>query len=189
MAINTLYFDNGILKSARNTYKKQAPKNIRLENFFQKPVFLLLQHKLHNLKYSLKFHPYKHKYRITKLKEIDSFLNGRYFKQIIEKILKMKNFKVKYEIRKFEVGNYTLLHDAEKEKQGIDFVLDFSKNAKNFGGFAVYLNEKEELLVLNPFPNTISFIERKKGVLRYTKYATHKQKEPIVQVTGTIYKK
>ena len=79
MAINTLYVDNGILKSARKTYLAQLPKNIRLENFFQNPVFLLLQKKLNDSTYSLKFHPYKYKYFTTKSKEIESFLNFRYF--------------------------------------------------------------------------------------------------------------
>ena len=55
MAINTLYLDNGVIKSARNIYNTQNPKNIRLENFFQNSIFSLLQKKVHNSKYLLKF--------------------------------------------------------------------------------------------------------------------------------------
>ena len=188
MAINTLYLDNGILKSARNIYNRQNPKNIKLDNFFQKPVFELLQKKLNNQKYALKFHPYKYKYGAAKLKEINAFVNGMYFKDLIKSILQFKKYKITYEVRKFEAGNYTLLHDAEKEKYGIDFFIDFSKDKKNFGGYAVYLNEKEELLALNTHPNSLSFIQRKKGVIKFTKYVIHRQKNPIVQVVGTIFK-
>lgn len=189
MAINTLYLDNAILKSAKKIYNIQNPKNIRLEGFFQQPVFSLLQKKLHSSKYSLKFHPYKYKYSVTKSKEAAAFLNGQYFDSLVKKILKIKKYKISYEIRKFEPGNYTLLHDAEKEKHGIDFVLDFSESGKNFGGYFVYLNEKEELLRSNPSSNTLSFIERSNGVMKFTKYVTHQQKNPIVQVVGTIFRK
>ena len=186
MAINTLYLDGGVLKSANRTFNSQNPRNIRLENFFQTAVFELLQNRLYNSKYSLKFHPYKFKYSAAKSKEIDSFLNGRYFKEIIDSILNISKYKIKYEIRKFEPGNYTLLHDAEKEKPGIDFVIDFSKSDKSFGGCTTYLTEAEELLQLNPSPNTLSFVERKEGVMKYTKYFTHQNKYPIINVIGTI---
>ena len=189
MAINTLYLDNGVISSIKETYNKQRPKNIRLEKFFQSPVFLLLQKRLCNSEYSLKFSPYKCKYSITHLKEIDSFIHGQYFKKIIEQIIELKNYKIKYEIRKFEPGNYTLVHDSEKEKAGIDFFIDFSKNGRNYGGYTSYLTETDELIALNPMQNTISFIERKNGVMRYTKYVTSQQKYPIVQVSGTISKK
>lgn len=187
MAINTLYLDGGVLKSAGNVYYKQNPRNIRLENFFQKSVFYLLQRKLCNSKYSLKFHPYKYKYLITKSKEIDSFLNGGYFTGIVNAVLKINKYKIKYEIRKFEPGNYTLLHDAEKEQPGIDFVIDMSKESKAYhGGYTTYLTESEELLQLKPTPNTLSFVERNKGVMMYTKYFTHQNKHPMIQIVGTI---
>ena len=189
MAINTLYLDNGVVKSIKNIYNKNNPKNIQLENFFQKAVFLLLQNKLHNSKYQLKFHPYKYKYFIAKSKEINSFLKGRYFDDLIKKMLGIKKYKIVYEIRKFEPGNYTLLHDFEKEKPGIDFVIDFSKDKKDYGGYITYLTESEELLQLNPATNTISFIERKKNVMKYAKYVTHQNKNPIVQAAGTVFRK
>ena len=188
MAINTLYLDNGVIKSARNIYNNQNPENIRLEKFFQNSIFLLLQKKLHNSKYSLKFHPYKYKYHATKSKEIDYFLNGGYFANLIQKILGVRNYRIKYEIRRFEPGNYTLLHDAEKEKPGVDFFIDFSKDENNFGGYSVYLNKKKELLTLNSEPNSLSLVERKKGVMKFTKYVTHQQKNPIVQVVGAVFK-
>ena len=188
MAINTLYLDGGVLKSAYKTYSNQNPKNISLENFFQKAVFQLLQNKLSDSKYSLKFNPEKFRYFTTKSKELDSFLNGRYFDLIIRNILGIKKYKFEYEIRKFEAGCYTLLHDTKKENGGVDFVIDFSKSTKiYFGGYTTYLTESEELLILNPKSNTLSFVERKQGVMKYTKYFAHQNKKTIVQVVGTIF--
>ena len=189
MVINTLYFDEGILKSARKAYVGQSPHNIRLENFFQKSIFSLLQKKMHNLNYHLKFHPYKHRYLTAKSKDINFFLNGRHFKNLIKKIFGIKKFKIEHEIRKFEPGSYTLLHDAEKEKPGMDFVIDFSKSSESFGGFTVYMTETEELLILKPKPNTLSFIKRDKRIIKYTKYVGHRAKHALIQVVGTITKK
>lgn len=187
MAISTIYLDNGILKKAGEIYSKQYPKNIRLENLFQKSVFLLLQKKLCNSQFRLRFHPYKYKYFTAESKEMHAFINGKYFKNLIGKILNLKNYKIRYGIRKFESGNYTLLHDAGNEKPGVDFTVDFSKPMENFGGNTVYLTQKEELLILNPSPNTLSFVDRRKGMMSYTKYVQHRQKYPIVMAVGTIY--
>ena len=186
MAINTIYLDGGVLKSANRTFNSQAPKNIRLENFFQKAVFNILQDKLHGSSYSLKFHPYKYKYFIANSKEIDSFLMGRYFDLMVKSIIGLDKYKINCEIRKFRPGCYTLLHDAEKEKEGFDFVIDISKGKEYSGGYTTYLTESEELLKLIPKTNTLSFIERKNGIMKYTKYLTHKNKTPVIQVAGII---
>ncbi|MBI2541897.1 hypothetical protein HYV80_04260 [Candidatus Woesearchaeota archaeon] len=186
MAINTLYMDNGILKKAKQVYNNQHPKNIKLENFFQKPVFSLLRKKLNESKYSPEFHPYKYRHSVTGSKEIDSFLDGKYFKKLARKILNLRKYRLSYEIRKFESGNYTLLHDADMEEPGIDFIIDFSADVKSFGGYTVYLTEKEELLLLYPSPNTLTFVMRGKGLMKYTKYVQHRQKKPIVQAVGTL---
>src|SRR3989344_7309790 len=135
MAINTLYIDRGALKSASAIYNSQLPKNIRLEKFFQPSVFSLLQKKLFKSKYSSKFHPYKYRYSTTRLREVGSFLNGRYFDGIVRNMMNLANYKCAYEIKKFEPGDYTLLHDSEKEKKGIDFVLDFSESSESYGGY------------------------------------------------------
>ena len=189
MAINTLYLDNGILKSANLKYHSQNPNSISLRNIFQPPVFSLIQKKLYESEYSRRFKPFQYMYHATKLKEIGSFIKGYYFTAIAKKILGIGNFKVNYEIRQFQAGDYTLLHDAISNEPAIDFVIDFSKSADNYGGYTVYLNEGEELLHLNPHPNTLSFVEKKPGMMKYTKYVTHRQKRPILQVCGSIFEK
>lgn len=190
MVINPLYVDRGVLKSAKRIYRSQQPKNIRLDNFFQPAMFSLLQKKLFDAKYKTKFHPYRHKYSTAMIKEISSFLKGRYFADIVKSILNSGDCKIKHEIRRFGPGDYTLLHDTEREQAdvdaGVDFYLDFSKPCKNYGGYTVYLTETKELLQLNPCPNTLSFIECGKGVMSYTKYVTSRQEYPIVQVVGRV---
>ena len=187
MAISTIYLDGGVLKSAGNAFNSQNPRNIMLENFFQKAVISLLQDKLAHSEFSMKFSPYRHNYLITKSSAIDSFLKGGYFGLMVRKILGLDKYKLSYEIRKFAPGCYTLLHDKEKEKPGIDFIIDFSKPGDYVGGYVTYLNESEELLILRPKLNTLTFVERGKGMMKYTKYFTHRNKNPLIQVAGTLY--
>jgi len=189
MAINTLYLDGGIQKNANRIYNLQKPKNIKLEKMFQQPVFLLLQEKIYKSKFKLKFHFDKYKYFVTELREVNSFLRGRYFNLIVRNIIGVKNYKLKYEIRKFEPGNYTLLHDSYKEQPGTDFILDFSRDERSYGGYIAYMTKREELLQIKSAPNALSFVKRDKGVMKYTKYVTHQQKNPIIQVVGNIFAK
>ena len=188
MAINTLYMDREVLKKAREVYEHQNPKNIRLEQFFQPAVFALLQKKIFSAAYRLHFDPKKWKYEGAKVEEMQSFLAGGYFKNIVGAILGLKKFRLSFEVRKFSPGSYTLLHDAEKEQAGIDVIIDCSLLPRNNSGCVKYLTIKEELLQLDPSPNTLSFVERKKGVMRYVKYVNHQQ-SPIILVMGTIFKK
>jgi hypothetical protein len=188
MAINTLYSDFGVLKSARKAYKKQNPNNIRLENYFQIPVFNLLRNKIIAAKYTLKFDPEKYKYHIASVPEINSFLGGKYFHIILSTILGVENLNFAFEIRKFCCSNYTLLNDSYNERPGIDFVIDFSKKWDGFGGHTTYLTKTKEILHLNPVPNSLSFVERNKKSMRYIKYVQHMQKEPLYFVVGTLFK-
>ena len=65
--------------------------------------------------------------------------------------------------------------------------MNLSNVGKTYGGYTVYLTETEELLQVNPIPNTLTFIERTKEIIKYTKYVTHRQKNPIIEVAGTVF--
>lgn len=187
MAINELYNNHQILQQARQEYNKQTPRHVQLPQFFQPAVFTLLQQKLKTQKYQQKFHPYKYRYSTTTLKEITAFVNGDYFKTLIKEIIGVTKYTTNYEITKFSAGDYTLLHDTKKEQSGVDFIIDFSSEPQSLGGHTIYLTDKEELLRTNPFPNSVTFVERRNGMMKYVKYVTHKQKEPVIFVVGTIY--
>lgn len=186
MIINQLYQNTRVLRTARKEYEQETPKNIRLQTFFHPKIFKLLQQKLHQQKYTARFHPYKYSYSTTKLKEMDSFIKGTYFKNIINNLLGIKKYKITYEIQRFQPGNFTLLHDANKEPPGIDFIIDLSTTHSFYGGYIKYLTEKKELLQLNPCPNSISFVNRGKGIMKYVKYVTHQQKKPLIFVRGSL---
>ncbi len=188
MAINTIYLDNGIAKDISKNYNLQDPKNIKLEQVFQDAIFNLLQKKIESAKYQLKFDPYKYRYYYSNVKEISSFLTGRYFSWLVSEILGFKRYTIEHELRRFDGGCYTLLHDTEKEKPGIDFIIDFSKE-KHLGiGQIRYSTENEEILTVDFSPNSISFIERRKSVMKYVKHVPSKTKCPIIFVQGTVIK-
>ena len=186
MVINQLYKDIEVLTQAKEKYKQETPNNIRLQAVFQPAVFALLQKKLLQQKYTTKFHPYKYHYSTTKMPEIKQFLYGTYFKTIVANLLGIKKYSLNYEIQRFEAGSFTLLHDTEKEQTATDFIIDFSTTETSNGGYTKYLTEREELLQLNPCPNSLSFVERNKTVMYYVKYVTHATTRPLIFVRGEI---
>lgn len=189
MAINTIYLDNAILKRANGIFNSQNPKNIRIVNLFQKSVFLLIQKKLLAADFKIKFTAFKYMYHAAKLKEIDSFIKGEYFRHLVRGITGIGKFKIKYEIRKFGAGDYTILHDEAAATHAIDFIIDFSEEKSSNGGHTVYLSRDEELLHVAPEPNTLAFIEKRRSIMKYTKYVNHNQKKPILQVAGMVQKR
>ncbi len=187
MVLNTLYLDAAMLRKAREIYLKETPHNISLETFFQPVIFTLLQQKILSSAFARHFHPYKFNYYTAKNEALQHFLNGSYFQKLIGEILQIQKYTFSYEIRKFEPGCFTLLHDdLPHEPPGIDFVINFSEAAPTHGGYIQYVDAAQELVKVVPSPNSLTIVGRPKGVMCYTKYVAHQQKFPLLYVAGTI---
>ncbi len=188
MVINTFYQDKSNIKDIKLSYNKNYPNSIMLKEFFQVPIVKLLSGKLNSSVYKLEFDPYKYKYFSTVSKAVDSFIYGIYFDNIIKNVLSIKNFKINYNITKLEHGCFTLLHDSENISHGVDFFFDFSYSNIRNGGFIRYQDDKSEILELKTLPNSLSFVNRSNKILRYIKYVSHKQDDPIILVIGSLIK-
>ncbi len=186
MAINTNYMESKNLINISKLYKDNVPNNIMLNSILQDKVFNLLSNKVSHSIFSSKFDPYKYRYSMASCKELDSFFYGVYFESLVKNILNIKKYSIVYNVRKFESGNFTLLHDSENSSDGIDFIMDLSRTLERNGGFINYIDSKGELLHIVSKPNSLSFINRSKGSLCYVKYVNHKQIDPIILVCGTI---
>ncbi|XP_033118300.1 prolyl 3-hydroxylase OGFOD1-like [Anneissia japonica] len=87
------------------------------------------------------------------------------------------------DVRRWQHGDYTLLHDTDTE--GSEFALDAivyfnCKEWKNeYGGFTSYLakGEDEELLSVAPKENCLSLVYRDKDTLRFVKHINHRATE------------
>jgi len=81
-----------------------------------------------------------------------------------------------YEIRRFAGGSYTLLHDRvqEREECALDLVFYFLSSSEEResedGGYTCYTDGEEELLTVEPIPNTLGLVYRNKGAMRFVKY-------------------
>ncbi|ELU03649.1 hypothetical protein CAPTEDRAFT_166954 [Capitella teleta] len=87
--------------------------------------------------------------------------------------------KCRYEVRKWEQGCYTLMHDTDL--QGQEYALDVMlfcgcKGWKpEYGGSVSYIakGEDEELLTVSPAENSLALVYRDKETLRFVKHINH----------------
>ena len=114
-------------------------------------------------------------------KELAAFLsmtNSTSFTNWINSLTGMDvdaNFKS--ELKQFNAGNYTLLHDNAREEPGLDMLLSLMPQCEwdeSWGGDVVYLdNDDEALLNLYPVSNSMALVYRDEGVMRFVRYINH----------------
>eukprot|EP00698_Gefionella_okellyi_P006382 TRINITY_DN15738_c0_g1_i1.p1 TRINITY_DN15738_c0_g1~~TRINITY_DN15738_c0_g1_i1.p1 ORF type:complete len:464 (-),score=100.20 TRINITY_DN15738_c0_g1_i1:47-1438(-) len=76
------------------------------------------------------------------------------------------------EVRRFQVGHYTLLQDTKREPHTLDVVFNLSPVwEETWGGALVYVAERGEEALLSGYPdsNTLSIVYREPGTLRFVK--------------------
>jgi Rps23 Pro-64 3,4-dihydroxylase Tpa1-like proline 4-hydroxylase len=76
------------------------------------------------------------------------------------------------ELRKFERGDYTLIHDKFLPPVGLDmlFTMPTGEWKEEYGGMTHYLIEKEPVLSLEPQMNTLNLVYRDEGVYKFVKF-------------------
>ena len=83
-------------------------------------------------------------------------------------------------------GDYTLLHDKNKESPGFDVILDLTPQWDNRAcGYHSYVDgDSNELVRVDPAPNTLTIVHRPKNVMKFVKYVNHfasKDKRIVLQ--------
>lgn len=82
-------------------------------------------------------------------------------------------------VRKWSHGTYMLAHDHDRsaDECGLDVVLYLNCREwkPEYGGFTTYIvkGEEEELLTLNPSPNSVALVYRDQGLLQFVKHVNH----------------
>lgn len=159
-----------------------------LESILQPAILLLFRRELSRSSWKEVFHPYKHLYSKAVNEHVKLFLQGDYFKDLVRDVVGVTSFRLTHEIVRFSSGNFTLIHDSEKRKGGVDFILNVSEHVPEHGGHVQYLSSKEELLKVFAKANSLTFVNRNSRTFSYVKYVTKKQKS-LMYVWGTIYTK
>ena len=177
----------GLLHDVRRAFQLAKPNSIQLHKFLDQDQLARLNRAIKKLKFKENYvpdlHYYKQAEKIPKeLKQLMRQIAG--FVQFVSgKKVKCKEIT----IRSFGKKHYTLLHDAKKEKPGIDFVLDLTpKWDPEAGGSMIYMKNGEDIITIRPAFNTFSLVKRTKDMMRFVKYVNHKAKNKILLVQGTF---
>ncbi|KAJ2487110.1 putative component of NuA3 histone acetyltransferase complex [Coemansia sp. RSA 2320] len=117
-----------------------------------------------------------------KLFDLARFLCSASFARLLTALTSIDFVNASQQLRKFEHGHYTLIHDQVPEPFGLDVTLSLQPHAEgsdqsswieSWGGATHYIADKDELLRINPEPNSLSLVLRDEGTLRFVKFLNH----------------
>ncbi|KAJ2033689.1 putative component of NuA3 histone acetyltransferase complex [Coemansia sp. RSA 922] len=105
------------------------------------------------------------------------FLRSSAFARLLAALTSIDTVKASQQLRKFEHGHYTLIHDQVQEPFGLDVSLSLQHTEleweDTWGGATHYIADKDELLRIAPESNSLSLVLRDEGTLRFVKFLNH----------------
>ncbi|KAJ1887493.1 putative component of NuA3 histone acetyltransferase complex [Kickxella alabastrina] len=112
------------------------------------------------------------------------FLRSASFARLLAALTSLDFINASQQVRKFERGDYTLIHDQALEPAGLDATISLQKPKladddqelaweESWGGATHYIADKDELLRISPESNSLSLVLRDEGTLRFIKYLNH----------------
>ncbi|KAI9472834.1 putative component of NuA3 histone acetyltransferase complex [Coemansia sp. RSA 989] len=109
------------------------------------------------------------------LSKLLEFLRSKAFAEFLTASTSLELSQVSQQVRRFDRGHYTLIHDQALEPLGLDVVLSLApgKWDDGWGGTMHYIADKDELLQISPKANSLSLVMRDEGTLRFVKYLNH----------------
>ena len=174
--INNSYLNEQTIKKIKELFlsNKDFP-SIKLQNFFDKVFYDGIMKEILNSKYKKAVKPMQYSYSTSKTPKIlNKFLNSVTLKNFISKIINKKIKRVNGSFYKLEWKDYTLLHDENTEKEGFDFILDFTNNwNQKTDGRIIYTDGKGNYNYILSLPNTLTIIHRKNGFQKFVQYINH----------------
>lgn len=181
LMINKIYLNDKIIQGIKKELKE---KNfVLLDSFFDSSFYEKIKKESAREEFKKKFVYNKYSFLEMQSKKIEKDFLSAQFIEFLEEVLnlKIKNFEIS--IRKFGHGDYTLLHDSEKEKSKIGFLFFICDDWNlNFGGNVFY---KEKNLIVNPKENR--FFVMKKSSRKFVKYLNNKcGKKNFVLIEGRV---
>ncbi|KAJ2831062.1 putative component of NuA3 histone acetyltransferase complex [Coemansia furcata] len=115
-----------------------------------------------------------------------AFLRSPAFAELLTKLAGVEPVAASQQLRRFEKGHYTLIHDEAPEPPGLDVTLSLQPAEREWddtwGGATHYIADKDELLRIAPDANSLSLVLRDEGTLRFVKYLNHMAPESRQEV-------
>ncbi|KAJ2016247.1 putative component of NuA3 histone acetyltransferase complex [Coemansia sp. S85] len=113
----------------------------------------------------------------SKLSALLAFLRSSSFARLLAKLTSIDTVAAAQQLRRFEHGHYTLIHDEVQEPFGLDVTLSLQPTKTewedSWGGATHYIADKDELLRITPEANSLSLVLRDEGTLRFVKFLNH----------------
>ncbi len=165
--INKVYFNKEILDKIKLVLEKEG--SIQLNNFFDTNI------KFSKIKFRKKYLPHSYSYSYSKFidKEFINYLSDFLF-IFLDKKLRNRFLG----LFSFGYGDYTLLNDKFKTKNGYKIIIDFTNYwHDDFGGYHSFLRKNKEFLRLKPKNNSISIIKLDKNTRYFVKYINNKARK------------
>ena len=174
--INNSYLSEQTIKKVRGLFlsNREFP-SIKLQNFLDKQFYAQLTQEILNSKYKKAVMPMQYSYSVSKTpKTLAKFINSEQLKNYISRIIGKKIKNINGSMHRFEWKDYTLLHDKNTEKEGFDFILDFTDSwDEKADGRIIYTDGKGNYNYMLSLPNTLTIIHRKNGFQKFVQYINH----------------
>jgi len=154
--------------------REQFPA-VSLQKFLAPKTYQKLQEALTKAKGKRMQIPPQYSYTLldTKAKNILASPEVRSF---LSQLLKRKIKKITLQAYSFQWKDYTLVHDKQPLKPGIDLIFDCTNKWNNqAGGNMIYKLDTDVLI--HPSPNTLTIIKRKRIHENFLQYINHKAKK------------
>lgn len=186
--LNDTYLDYDNLAEISKVFSKNAPNSIKLEDFFKKEKYILLNNEIRNLKFKKKYIPDKLSFSISETgANFDKLFNSDEFRIFLEFIInkKITNFKKKALLIKHK--DYSLLSDDNVKFTGILINFFFNDLWRDvYGGYFSYISENEEVLRILPSENSLTIVSVDEKVDGFIKYVNINSRKKRIYLNNAI---
>ena len=169
LMINKIYLNQETISRVKKELQKK--KFILLDEFFDENFYSSIEKEISKNKFLKKEILDRYSFFELENKKLEKFFLTLQFVEFLEEILGANLKNINFSARKFRHGNYTLLHDSEKNNGGTEFIF-FLTNSWNekFGG-NVFYHRKKEPLIVNPKRNRLFIFNGKNK--KFVKYVNN----------------
>ncbi|KAJ2855214.1 putative component of NuA3 histone acetyltransferase complex [Coemansia erecta] len=199
--INADYLSTAVQNQIQDTFMEQS--SVELRNFLQPEVFQSLLECLNPMfwgsataKGPAHLRSYLEKESLdpdTAIAKLAKFLRSASFGRYLSSITSLDLSGASQQVRRFNKGHYTLIHDQALEPAGLDVTMSLLPPVaqddphaaweESWGGATHYIADKDELLRISPESNSLSLVLRDEGTLRFVKYLNHMAPRDIQEIS------
>ena len=182
--INTFYLTPGTIHHLRTAFQKQG--SIAIHQFFPPTMYKELMKEVSAVRFQRKCNPLTHSYSQAALPRcIERLFHSAEWKFFLSSLIGKKARSCTGTVYSLTWKDYTLLHDRQREKRGIEFIIDFSDQwPDHAGGSFVFRDAKGNATLVSPHGNCLTLrttSPRTKSFIQYVNHYGMKQKRIFVR--------